>query len=153
MSSIKNKLNYLLERYKKEENKAFLALNSSQLELKSYNKKLSKIQQYRLFYYQQLIEKSKLGLAANEYLHLQKFLNQIDITIAKQNQYQTHLKTQIDNCQKYWSKIQKQRRTYEVLIEKKHNEYQKRQNLYKEKLLDEFFMSQFNYSKSYPTLF
>ncbi|MGC9403207.1 flagellar export protein FliJ [Vibrio genomosp. F10] len=150
---MENALGFLLEQSKDRENQAVLALNQANAELNNYYEQLSQIEKYRLDYCQQLIDRGKEGLTASQYGHLNRFLTQLDETLAKQKQAESHFKSQVDNCQAHWLEVRKQRRSYEWLLEKKQTEKQKLQEIREQKQLDEFSTLQFSRNKSNKDLF
>ncbi|MGR5248546.1 flagellar export protein FliJ [Vibrio aestuarianus] len=133
-----NALEFLLEQAKDKEEKAAMALSKSRSELDSYYKQLSQIEQYRLDYCQQLVDRGMSGLSASEYGHLNRFLTQLDETLSKQRDAEQHFKTQVENCQDHWLEVRKQRRSYEWLIDKKRTEAQRLQEKREQKQMDEF---------------
>ncbi|MGB1320383.1 MAG: flagellar export protein FliJ [Vibrio gallaecicus] len=133
-----NALEFLLEQAKDKENQAVLALNKANSELQDYYKQVSQIEQYRLDYCQQLVDRGKSGLTASQYGHLNRFLTQLDETLSKQRQAEGHFKNQVDNCQEYWMELRKQRKSYEWLLEKKQKEKAKQQDQREQKQMDEF---------------
>ncbi|WP_394251822.1 flagellar export protein FliJ [Vibrio profundi] len=133
-----NALEFLLEQAKEKESQAVLALNKANAELQDYYQQVSQIEQYRLDYCQQLVDRGKQGLTASQYGHLNRFLTQLDETLSKQREAEQHFKSQVDNCQDYWMELRKQRKSYEWLIEKKQTEQQKLQDKREQKQMDEF---------------
>ncbi len=136
-------LEFLLEQAKERENQAVLALNSANGELDSYYQQLSQIEQYRMDYCQQLIDRGKQGLSASEYGHLNRFLTQMDETLAKQKQAEQHFKDQVENCREYWLEMRKQRKSYEWMLEKQQKEAQRKLDHAEQKQMDEFATLQF----------
>ncbi|MGF1695896.1 flagella biosynthesis chaperone FliJ [Vibrio kyushuensis] len=150
---MENALGFLLGQSKDREDQAVLALNQARFELNNYYEQLSQIEKYRLDYCQQLIDRGKEGLTASQYGHLNRFLTQLDETLAKQKLAESHFKSQVDNCEEHWLEVRKQRRSYEWLLEKKQTEQQKLQAAQEQKQLDEFSTLQFNRNKSHRDLF
>lgn len=68
-----NALDFLLEQVKDSEQQAVLALNKARSELEDYYRQVRQIEQYRLDYCNQLVERGKGGLTASEYGHLNRF--------------------------------------------------------------------------------
>ncbi|CAH8184779.1 flagellar export protein FliJ [Vibrio aestuarianus] len=143
-----NALEFLLEQAKDKEEKAAMALSKSRSELDSYYKQLSQIEQYRLDYCQQLVDRGMSGLSASEYGHLNRFLTQLDETLSKQRDAEQHFKTQVENCQDHWLEVRKQRRSYEWLIDKKRTEAQRLQEKREQKQMDEFSTLLFSRKRS-----
>jgi len=143
-----NALEFLLEQAKNKEDKAVLALGNARNELEKYYQQLKQIEQYRLDYCQQLVERGQSGLTASQYGHLNRFLTQLDETLSKQRQAEEHFKSQVANCESHWLEVRKQRRSYEWLIEKKQTEYQRAQEKRDQKLMDEFSTLSFNRRRS-----
>lgn len=143
-----NALEFLLEQAKDKEEKAVMALSKSRSELDSYYKQLSQIEQYRLDYCQQLVDRGMSGLSASEYGHLNRFLTQLDETLSKQRAAEQHFKTQVENCQDHWLEVRKQRRSYEWLIDKKQTEAQRLQEKREQKQMDEFSTLLFSRKRS-----
>lgn len=140
---MENTLEFLLEQSKERENKAVMALAKARKELDNYYRQLSQIEQYRLEYCQQLVERGQSGLTASQYTHLNRFLTSLDETLAKQKQAETHFKYQVNNCEQHWMEVRKQRRSYEWLIDKKKAERQRLLEKREQKAMDEFSTLQY----------
>lgn len=139
-----NALDFLLQQAKDKEEQAVVALTNANTELDGYYQQLSQIEQYRLDYCQQLIDRGKQGLTASQYGHLNRFLTQLDETLAKQKQAEDHFKEQVENCKRYWLEMRKQRKSYEWMLEKQQKERQKQLDRAEQKLMDEFSTLQFS---------
>ncbi|GAB2665774.1 flagellar export protein FliJ [Vibrio panuliri] len=139
-----NALDFLLEQASERENQAVLALSKARTDLDGYYQQLQQIEQYRLDYCQQLIDRGKQGLTASQYTHLNRFLTTLDNTLSKQKQAETHFTEQVTNCERHWLECRKQRLSYEWLIEKKQTEKQRLENLREQKQMDEFSTLQFS---------
>lgn len=137
-------LEFLLDQAKENENKAVMALSQARTELQNYYEQIEQIEQYRLDYCQQLVDRGKSGLTASQYGHLQRFLNQLDETLSTQRQAESHFKQQVDNCEQHWLELRKQRRSYEWLIEKKQRDASLLQEKRDQKMMDEFSTLSFN---------
>jgi flagellar FliJ protein len=141
---MENALDFLLEQAKEKEEQAVGALSQARSELESYYEQLKQIEQYRLDYCRQLVERGQQGLSASNYGHLNRFLTQLDETLKKQKEAEEHFTAQVENCQQHWMEMRKQRRSYEWLIEKKKTEKQRLQDKQEQKLMDEFSTLQFS---------
>ena len=126
------------------ENQAVLALNQARVELDGYYQQLEQIENYRLDYCNQLVERGKQGLTASQYSHLNRFLTTLDETLSKQKQAEEHFKSQVESCEQNWLECRKQRRSYEWLIEKKQTEKERLQNIREQKQMDEFSTLQYS---------
>ncbi|PMH41037.1 flagellar protein FliJ [Vibrio sp. 10N.286.49.B3] len=131
-------LDFLLEQSKDKESQAQMALTKANAELADYYRQVEQIEQYRMDYCQQLIDRGKNGLTASEYGHLNRFLTQLDATLAKQKEAEQHFKSQVDNCQEYWLNTRKQCKSYEWLIDKKQQEKKRAEDKREQKQMDEF---------------
>ncbi|MDW6001512.1 flagellar export protein FliJ [Vibrio mangrovi] len=140
---MENALEFLLEQSKENEEKAVLALNSARQELEGYYYQVKQIEQYRLDYCHQMIDRGKAGLTASQYGHLNRFLTQLDETLAKQRSAEQHFIDQVENCREHWLEMRKTRRSYEWLIEKKRTERQNAEMKREQKQLDEFTTIQY----------
>lgn len=138
-----NALEFLLEQEKTREENAMLALTKARSELDGYYQQLKQIEQYRLEYCSQLVERGKQGLTASQYGHLNRFLCQLDETLAKQREAESHFITQVDNCNEHWLEVRKKRRSYEWLLEKRAKERQIQEEKRDQKQLDEFATQRF----------
>ncbi|NVD06136.1 flagella biosynthesis chaperone FliJ [Vibrio sp. JPW-9-11-11] len=138
-----NALEFLLDQAKEHENQAALALSQARNELDGYYQQLEQIEKYRLDYCQQLVDRGQQGLTASQYSHLNRFLTTLDETLSKQKQAETHFIDQVNNCEQNWLECRKKRRSYEWLIEKKHDENQRLQNRREQQQMDEFSTLQF----------
>lgn len=141
---MENAIEFLLEQAKDKEDKAVMALGNARSELEDYYQQLKQIEQYRLDYCQQLVERGQAGLTASQYGHLNRFLTQLDETLSKQRDAEQHFKSQVEGCESHWLEVRKQRRSYELLIEKKQAEKQRLENKREQKLMDEFSTLSFN---------
>lgn len=139
-----NALEFLLGQAKESEDKAVLALSKARNELEGYYQQLKQIEQYRLEYCQQLVQRGQAGLTASQYGHLNRFLTQLDETLAKQRSAEQHFTQQVEYCQQHWMSVRKQRRSYEWLIEKKRSERERLQARREQKQMDEFSTLSFN---------
>lgn len=142
-----NALAFLLEQAKEQENQAVMALTQARGELEGYYRQLKQIEQYRLDYCQQLVERGQQGLTASQYTHLNRFLTTLDETLAKQQKAEHHFKSQVESCEQHWLERRKQRRSYEWLMEKKRSEKAREQVHREQKLMDEFATLQYSRRK------
>lgn len=143
-----NVMTFLLEQAQDRETQASLALSKARSELEQYYQQLAQIEQYRLDYCQQLVERGQQGLTASQYGHLNRFLTQLDETLSKQKLAETHFQAQVTKCEQNWFEARKQRRSYEWLIEKKQKEAQKQQSIKEQKLMDEFATLRYSRTQS-----
>ncbi|ENM5915086.1 flagella biosynthesis chaperone FliJ [Vibrio mimicus] len=139
-----NALDFLLEQAQEGEDKAVLALSKARSELESYYLQLRQIEQYRLEYCQQLVERGQSGLTASQYGHLNRFLTQLDETLAKQKSAEQHFRMQVENCELHWMSMRQKRKSYQWLLEKKQTERQLQQEKREQKQMDEFSTLMFN---------
>lgn len=139
-----NALDFLLEQAQEGEDKAVLALSKARSELESYYLQLRQIEQYRLEYCQQLVERGQSGLTASQYDHLNRFLTQLDETLAKQKSAEQHFRMQVENCEQHWMSMRQKRKSYQWLLEKKQTERQLQQEKREQKQMDEFSTLMFN---------
>lgn len=149
---MENAIEFLLEQAKDKEDKAVMALGKARSELEGYYQQLKQIEQYRLDYCQQLVERGQAGLTASQYGHLNRFLTQLDETLSKQREAEQHFKSQVEGCEGHWLEVRKQRRSYELLIEKKQAEKQRLQDKRDQKLMDEFSTLSFNRRRNQSNL-
>ncbi|MEX3073714.1 flagellar export protein FliJ [Vibrio alginolyticus] len=133
-----NAMEFLLEQAKEREEQAVLALNKARTELEDYYRQVEQIEKYRLDYCQQLVDRGQAGLTASQYGHLNRFLTQLDETLSKQKQAESHFKEQVENGQEYWLKMRKERMSYEWMIEKRVKEKQVAEAKREQKQMDEF---------------
>ncbi|SON50196.1 flagellar export protein FliJ [Vibrio tapetis] len=143
-----NALDFLLDQAKDNESQAVLALNKARSELDGYYLQIQQIEQYRLDYCNQLVDRGKQGLTASQYGHLNRFLTQLDETLTKQKSAEDHFKSQVENCQEHWMSTRKQRRSYEWMLEKKASEKQRKLDKQEQQQMDEFSTLQFARKKS-----
>ncbi|MGR5542278.1 flagellar export protein FliJ, partial [Vibrio campbellii] len=99
---MENALDFLLEQASDKEQQAVLSLNKARSELEGYYRQVEQIEKYRRDYCQQLIDRGKGGLTASQYGHLNRFLTQLDETLAKQKQAESHFKEQVNACEEHW---------------------------------------------------
>ncbi len=131
-------MEFLLDQAKEREDQAVLALNKARTELEDYYRQVEQIEKYRLDYCQQLVDRGMAGLTASQYGHLNRFLTQLDETLSKQKQAESHFKEQVVNCQDYWLNMRKERMSYEWMIEKREKEKQNAEAKREQKQMDEF---------------
>lgn len=140
---MENALEFLLDQVKDKEQQAVLALTKARSELENYHKQIEQIEQYRLDYCSQMVERGMSGLTASQYGHLNRFLTQLDETLTKQKQAQSQFEQQVANCENHWLEVRKQRRSYEWMLEKKRTEREKVAQKREQKEMDEFTTLQF----------
>ncbi|CAH0525180.1 flagellar export protein FliJ [Vibrio hippocampi] len=133
-----NAFEFLLEQAKDNEQQAISALTKAQGELDEFYQQVKQIEQYRLDYCNQLVERGKSGLSASEYGHLNRFLTQLDETLSKQKTAEPHFTQQVSDCEEAWHNARKQRRSYEWMIEKKAKEAAMKAEKLEQKQMDEF---------------
>lgn len=136
-------LELILERARDDEHKASLALNNARIERENYYEQLKQIEQYRLDYCKQLSQRGQQGLTASSYGHLQKFLSQLDETLAKQKEAGIQFEEQVEQCSEHWNEVRKKRRSIEWLLEKKQTERRQRLDKQEQKMMDEFATLQY----------
>lgn len=128
----------LLKQAKFLEHKAHLALVLAQQESRGYCAQLEQIEQYRLDYSRQMTERGTQGLSANSFSYLNRFIFQLDETLAKQRQAAINFEDNIERCQEYWQQCRQETRSLDWLIKKR----QKYAKIHAEKLeqkqMDEF---------------
>ncbi len=136
---------FLLEQASEKEEQAVLALTKARSELDDYYNQVEQIRKYRLDYCSQLVERGKGGLSASEYMHLNRFLTQLDNTLAKQIDAEAHFTQQVEQAEQHWMEMRKQRRSYEWMMEKKEKQRQLQEAKQEQKMMDEF--STLSYSR------
>lgn len=141
---MENALEFLLDQAKDKEQQAVLALTKARNELENYHKQIEQIEQYRLDYCSQMVERGMHGLSASQYGHLNRFLTQLDETLTKQKKAQSQFEQQVTSCENHWHEVRKQRRSYEWMLEKKRNERAKEAERREQKELDEFTTLRFS---------
>lgn len=134
---------FLLEQAQEKEKKAMTALGKANAELNNYYEQIAQIEKYRLDYCQQLLDRGMSGLTASQYTHLNRFLTQLDETLSKQKEAESHFKDQVSQCQEHWMAMRKQRRSMEWMIDKKAAEKQRLLDKQEQKQMDEFSTLQF----------
>ncbi|CAH0540837.1 flagellar export protein FliJ [Vibrio marisflavi] len=135
---MENTLEFLMDQAQSREKDAVLALSKARSELEDYYVQLSQIEQYRLDYCAQLVQRGMNGLTASQYSHLNRFLTQLDETLKKQKEAEEHFKTQVQNCESHWLEMRKERRSYQWLIEKRQKEKVQQAERLDQKQMDEF---------------
>jgi flagellar FliJ protein len=135
---MENALDFLLEQASDKEQQAVLSLNKARSQLEGYYRQVEQIEKYRRDYCQQLIDRGKGGLTASQYGHLNRFLTQLDETLAKQKQAESHFKEQVNACEEHWLEVRKQRRSYEWMRDKKVEEKQRLEAKKEQRMMDEF---------------
>ncbi|MDX1302351.1 flagellar export protein FliJ [Photobacterium sp.] len=136
-------LELILNKTKDEEHQASLALNQARLEQGNYLQQLQQIEQYRLDYCKQFSVRGQQGLTASSYSHLQKFLTQLDETLAKQKEAGYQFDFQVEQCSEHWHEVRKKRRSIEWLLDKKKTERQQKLDRQEQQMMDEFSTLQF----------
>ncbi len=132
-----NAIAFLLEQAKDREDQAVLALSKARSELEGYYRQVEQIEKYRIDYCQQLVERGQAGLTASQYGHLNRFLTQLDETLSKQKQAESHFKEQVENGQEFWLQTRKERMSYEWMLEKRVKEKQMAEAKREQKQMDE----------------
>ncbi|WP_087021513.1 flagellar export protein FliJ [Thaumasiovibrio subtropicus] len=133
-----NALQLILERAEQDERDALLAVERAKVELANYHEQVAQIEQYRLDYFSQMTARGQAGLTASEYSHLQRFINQLDETLAKQKLAGAHFEEQVVECQAAFEEKRQQKRSVEWLLEKKQAEKNKLAQQREQRQMDEF---------------
>lgn len=128
----------LLDQAKDHEHKAHLALINAQQELQGYYLQVEQIEKYRLDYSRQMSSRGQLGLTASSYGHLNRFIVQLDETLAKQRQAATDFEQHVARYLEYWQQCRQKMRSLEWLIEKREKETRIRRERAEQKQMDEF---------------
>ncbi|MFD2180254.1 flagellar export protein FliJ [Veronia pacifica] len=131
-------LELLLERAQSDEQNAQLALVSAQQELEGYRRQLEQIEQYRFDYCKQMTARGQQGLTASNYGHLNRFIVQLDETLAKQRQAAGAFEQKVEDCRTYWHSCREKTRSLDWLCEKRRNEEKIRAEKLEQKQMDEF---------------
>lgn len=138
----------LLEQAVQDEQKAQQALASANTELENYHKQVDQIEQYRLDYFKKMIDQGQLGLSASSYGHLNRFIVQLDETLAKQKQIAVEFQQNVEKCREHWLACREKKRSLEWLIDKRALEAQIKANKIEQKQQDEFAALAFLRKKS-----
>ncbi|WP_319535227.1 flagellar export protein FliJ [uncultured Vibrio sp.] len=133
-----NAMDFLFDQSREREEQAVLALNKARAELEDYYRQVEQIEKYRLDYCQQLVDRGQAGLTASQYGHLNRFLTQLDETLSKQKQAESHFREQVENGKEYWLKMRQERMSYEWMIDKRAKEKQVAEAKREQKQMDEF---------------
>ncbi|AMG29890.1 flagella biosynthesis chaperone FliJ [Grimontia hollisae] len=128
----------LIEQAKEQERHAHLALIAAQQELQSYYMQVAQIERYRLDYFRQLSERGQSGLSASSYGHLNRFIVQLDETLAKQRQVAVDFEDNVERCREHWQTCRQKTNSLEWLVEKRQKEASMRAERLEQKQMDEF---------------
>lgn len=146
-----NTMSLLLTQAKEIEHMAQLALVSAQQELQGYYLQVEQIEQYRLDYSHQMSSRGQVGLTASSYGHLNRFIVQLDETLAKQRQAAIDFEQNVEHCREHWQQCREKTRAFEWLIEKRLKEEKMRLERLDQKQMDEFAM--LSYARAKRTSF
>ncbi|MDD1783266.1 flagella biosynthesis chaperone FliJ [Enterovibrio sp. ZSDZ35] len=142
-----NAMNLLLDQAKDTEHKAHVALVAAQQELQGYYIQVEQIEQYRLDYFRQMSDRGQAGLSASSYGHLNRFIVQLDETLARQRQAAIEFEENVERCREHWMQCRQHTRSLEWLIEKREKEARMRAERLEQKQMDEFAMLSFSRQK------
>lgn len=143
-----NAMTLLFDQAKLIEHKAHLALLSAQQELKGYIQQVVQIEQYRLDYSRQMSSRGQEGLSASSYGHLNRFIVQLDETLAKQRQVALDFEQNVEHCREYWQLCRQKSRALDWLIEKRLKAAQMYLERAEQKQMDEFATLSFTRRKN-----
>ncbi|WP_407331069.1 flagellar export protein FliJ [Enterovibrio sp. 27052020O] len=143
-----NAMNLLLDQAKDTEHQAHLILVAAQQELQGYYVQVEQIEHYRLEYFRQMSDRGQQGLSASSYGHLNRFIVQLDETLAKQRQAASEFEDNVERCREHWQQCRQKTRSIEWLIEKRRNEEKMRAERLDQKQMDEFATLAFARQKS-----
>lgn len=133
-----NAMTLLIDQAKDAEHHAHLALVAAQQELQSYYLQVEQIEQYRLEYFRQMSERGQSGLSASSYGHLNRFIVQLDETLAKQRQAAMEFEDNVERCREHWQECRQKTKSLEWLVEKRQKEARMRAERLEQKQMDEF---------------
>lgn len=131
-------MNLLINQAKEQEQQAQLALVAAQQELQNYYLQVEQIERYRLDYFRQMSERGQAGLSASSYGHLNRFIVQLDETLAKQRQAAMDFEDNVEQCREHWQQCRQKTKSLEWLVEKRQNEAKMRAERLEQKQMDEF---------------
>ncbi len=133
-----NAMTLLIEQAKAAEHQAHLALVAAQQELQAYYLQVEQIEQYRLDYFRQMSDRGQQGLSASSYGHLNRFIVQLDETLAKQRQAAMDFEENVESCREHWQQCRQKTKSLEWLVEKRQKEARMRAERLEQKQMDEF---------------
>ncbi|CZF77171.1 flagellar export protein FliJ [Grimontia marina] len=131
-------MNLLIDQAKEQEHHAHLTLVAAQQELQSYYVQVEQIERYRLDYFRQMSERGQAGLSASSYGHLNRFIVQLDETLAKQRQAAMDFEDNVEQCREHWQHCRQKTKSLEWLVEKRQKEAKMRAERLEQKQMDEF---------------
>ncbi|OOE36803.1 MULTISPECIES: flagellar export protein FliJ [Salinivibrio] len=130
-------LQLLLEKAQEDEKQAQLSVSAAQQSLDDYYRQLEQIEQYRLEYCRQMSDRGQSGLSASAFGHLNKFIVQLDETLAKQRDAEHQFKDHLAQCRETWQQTRQHRQSLEWLIEKREREEAERARYQEQRQMDE----------------
>ncbi|MCL1073935.1 flagellar export protein FliJ [Shewanella dokdonensis] len=133
----------VLKLAKEAEEQAALRLKAAQFEHQKRVNQLQSLRDYRLDYMRQLAAQQGQQIRADYYQQFHRFVRQVDEAIKQQLAVVHEAEQQKQYRQQHWMEKQQKRKAVELLLEKKAQQKQLRENKQEQKLIDEFASQQF----------
>ncbi|MFT4940909.1 MAG: flagellar FliJ protein [Paraglaciecola sp.] len=138
-----NQLELVAEWEQQKEQKCIQAFQHAQQYAQDNKTKLSGLEQYRREYLQQAHNKASLGLAAQTYGQHQSFIGKLDKACEQQSKVIDNAVLVADQRRMEWLQQQRKRKAVDMLLDKKRQKMQKRENRLEQQLLDEMSLQKF----------
>ena len=138
-----NQLELVADWERQKEQKCVQAFQQAQQYAQDNKRKLSGLEQYRLDYLHQAHNKATSGLAAQTYGQHQSFIGKLDKACEQQTKVINSAVLVADQRRMEWLQQQRKRKAVDMLLDKKRQKMQKRENKIEQQLLDEMSLQKF----------
>ncbi|MFR9718041.1 flagellar export protein FliJ [Aeromonas diversa] len=131
-------LELLSEQLAEAEHRCAMALAKARQDLQLFMEQYDALGNYRQIYQQQWTERGQQGIAAQQNVQYQAFINKLQIAAEQQYEGVLQVKQVMEQRKQEWLAMQQRRKAVELLLEKKALRERQKADRQEQKMLDEF---------------
>ncbi len=138
-----SQLKLIAENEQKKEDKLALQFAEAQQDLNAQNEKLTSLEQHQHEYIQNMQNNGQGGISPEHLSRFQTFIAQLDRACTQQRGNIQKANKVVEQRRALWLQQQRKRKSLELLLERKEQAEQVRQDKQEQFILDEFSQNQF----------
>ncbi|ENY71230.1 flagellar export protein FliJ [Aeromonas diversa] len=131
-------LELLSEQLAEAEHRCAMALAKARQDLQLFMEQYDALGNYRQIYQQQWTERGQQGIAAQQNVQYQAFINKLQIAAEQQYEGVLQVRQVMEQRKQEWLAMQQRRKAVELLLEKKALRERQKADRQEQKMLDEF---------------
>lgn len=133
----------VLDVEQKKEQQLCRSFEQAQAEVRQQTQRLSGLQQYRINYLRQVLERAASGMGSSTLSHYHKFVATLETAEQKQQELITNLQQKMNNYRQAWLKQKTRCEAIAKVLENRRNEAAIAAERKEQKVMDEFTSQQF----------